>query len=368
MKIEKVSLYNYRNFEKEEVLLHPEVNVLRGKNAQGKTNFLEAIYLFSTGKSYRAAGEKELIRFDCDRFKLCMDFYIGQTPYHGVYSVSRDEKRDVSFNHVPVTKQFLLSEHFKTVLFCPEELEIIKGEKELRRALLDEAICLLRPHYAKIMKDYQKCVRQKNRLLRTAAFLGDSRVLDVWNQHMAEYGARCMMHRGSFTRLLESYSAPYMEELTGGKEQLSLRYLPSFVSDNTDDVAYLKERFYETLCRIKQAEIERGQALSGPHRDDLEFLINGKNARLFSSQGQQRSIILCIKLAMADIVKDRTGYFPVLLLDDIMSELDKKRQSFLTEKIKGKQTVITCTGAGGLRKSKHVSFFTVEQGKIIKDE
>ena len=185
---------------------------------------------------------------------------------------------------------------------------------------------------------------------------------------MAEYGARCILYRGSFTKLLEAYSRPYMEELTNGYETLSIRYLPSLSVNDTEDVEYLQKRFYETLCHKKKLELERGQAMIGPHRDDFEFLINEKSARLFASQGQQRSVILCIKLAMADIIKDRTGFLPVLLMDDILSELDKKRQSFLTDKIKGKQTIITCTSIGGLRKSKHASFFTVEQGHILKDE
>lgn len=368
MKIEQITLRNYRNFENETVTLNPEVNVFRGENAQGKTNFLEALYLFSNAASYRAATEKELIRFGCDFFRLSMDFSVNDASCHGEYRVDSEGKREVSFNGIPVKKTSLLSEHFKTVLFCPEELEIIKGEKELRRNLLDDSICLLKPNYAKILRDYNKCIRQKNTLLKKSSFGSDFTMLDVWNQRLSEYAARLVMNRGSFTRLLEKYSMPYMDELTEGKERLSLCYLPSLTVKNTDDIEYVKNCFLEKAERLKMAEIERGQSLVGPHRDDLEFDINGKNAKFFGSQGQQRSVILCLKLALTEIIKDRTGVYPVVLLDDIMSELDKSRQSFLTEKIKGKQTVITCTGINRLRKSKRVTFFSVKNGTIKKEE
>lgn len=368
MKIEKIKLFNYRNFEDEEILLNPEVNVIRGKNAQGKTNFLEALYLFSKGKSYRPAGDKELIKFGCDYFSLDMDFVNENYNYHGFMKVDKEGKKEISFNKIQLKRNALLSEYFKTVLFCPEEIEIIKGEKELRRNFLDDSISVLRPNYVKILRDYNKCLKQKNTLLKKGNINEISSMLDIWNMRLTEYGARLFMYRGSFISLLEKYASEKLEELTEEKENLKIKYVPSVHLKDINDVEKIKNDFKEKLDRLKNAEIERGQALTGPHRDDAEFLINGKNVKLFGSQGQQRSVILCLKLAMTEIIKDRTGTFPVLLLDDIMSELDKKRQSYLTEKIKGKQTIITCTGTSGLRKSKRVSFFTVENGKIKKEE
>lgn len=367
MKIEKVKLFNYRNLKEEEVILNPLVNVFKGENAQGKTNFLESLYLFSNAKSFRAATEKDLIRFGCDSFKIEMDFLMGDMPYHGEYKFSIDEKREVKFNGIKVNKNSLLSEHFKTVLFCPEEIDVVKGEKELRRNLLDEAICVLKPNYAKILKDYNKCVKQKNMLLKSKDIRNNVTMIDIWNQRLSEYGARLIMYRGSFTRLLSNYSKVHMDELTEGKEELLINYDPFIKTDDPDNLEKNKELFLLSMEKMKHAEIERGQCLTGPHRDDIEFLINGKNVKLFGSQGQQRSSILCVKLAMTEIIKDRTGFYPVLLLDDILSELDKKRQNYLIEKIKGKQTIITCTGVSGLRRSKRVSFFSVENGKITKE-
>ena len=368
MKIEKVKLLNYRNFSEEEVYLNPEVNVLRGQNAQGKTNFLESVYLFSAAKSYRAASEKDLIKFGNESFKIEMDFLTGDMPCHGEYKFSESEKREVKFNGIKVSKNSLLSEHFRTVLFSPEEIDVVKGEKELRRNLIDDAICNLKPNYAKILKDYNKCVKQKNILLKKRDVRNYESMLDIWNLRLSEYGARLMMYRGSFTRLLSNYAKVHMDELTDGKEELFINYAPFINTENPDDVENNKNLFSESMEKYKRAEIERGQSLTGPHRDDIEFLINGKNVKLFGSQGQQRSCILCVKLAMTEIIKDRTGFYPVLLLDDILSELDKKRQSYLTEKIKGKQTIITCTGVSGLRKSKRVTFFTVENGNIKKEQ
>lgn len=368
MKIEKVKLFNYRNFSCEEVLLNPEVNVLRGENAQGKTNFLESLYLFSQAKSYRAATEKDLIKFGCEDFKIEIDFLTGDMPCHGEYKFSVSEKREVKFNGIKVSRNSLLSEHFKTVLFSPEEIDVIKGEKELRRNLLDDAICLLKPNYAKILKDYNKCIKQKNMLLKSKDIRNYISMIDVWNQRLSEYGARLIMYRGSFTRLLSDYAKIHMDLLTEGKEELVINYDPFIKTSDCFNIEKNKEFFIESMEKLKNAEIERGQALTGPHRDDIEFLINGNNVKLFGSQGQQRSCILCVKLAMTEIIKDRCGFYPVLLLDDILSELDKKRQYYLIEKIKGKQTIITCTGVSGLRKSKRVTFFTVKSGKINKEQ
>ncbi|MDO5478077.1 MAG: DNA replication/repair protein RecF [Clostridia bacterium] len=368
MKIEKVKLFNYRNFLSEEVLLNPEVNVFRGENAQGKTNFLESIYLFSAAKSYRAANEKDLIKFGCEDFKIEMDFLTGDMPVHGEYKFSENEKREVKFNGIKASKNSLLSEHFKTVLFSPEEIDVIKGEKELRRNLIDDAICNLKPNYAKILKDYNKCLKQKNILLKKRELKNFDSMLDIWNLRLSEYGSRLMMYRGSFARLLSEYAKVHMDELTDGKENLLINYIPFIEAENTDNIEENKKLFNESMEKYRRAEIERGQSLTGPQRDDIEFLINGNNVKLFGSQGQQRSCILCVKLAMTEIIKDRCGFYPVLLLDDILSELDKKRQSYMIEKIKGKQTIITCTGVSGLRRSKRVTFFTVKDGKITKEQ
>lgn len=364
MIIKKVKLQNFRNFIDEEIELNPEVNVIIGKNAQGKTNFLESLYLFSSAKTYRSATEKDLIRFGFDEFKITMDFESRENFYKGEYKFSVSEKRDVKYNGISVNKNTLLSEYFKTVLFCPEEMEMIKGEKELRRNFLDDAICVLKPNYAKILKDYNKCIKQKNTLLKKGNGSLISDMLDIWNQRLAEYGSRLMMYRGSYINLLEKYSESKMDELTEGKEKLNINYVPSLKVPDINNVNEIKDIFLEITRRNKREEIERGQSLIGPHRDDIEFDINNKNAKLFGSQGQQRSVILCTKLAMTEIIKDKIGEYPVLLFDDILSELDKKRQSYLVEKIKGKQTIITCTGASALRKSKRVSFYTVENGKF----
>lgn len=367
MKIERVKLFNFRNFCEQEIYFNPEVNVIRGKNAQGKTNLLEAIYIFSAGKSYRPASDRELIRFGCDFFSVSMDFKNGDLDYQGEYKVSAEGKKEISFNKIPLLKNSLLSDYFKTVLFSPEEIEIIKGEKERRRVFLDDSISVLKANYVKILKDYTKCVKQKNTLLKNGSREEINLMLDVWNQRLIEYGSRLFMYRGSFIKILSEYTEEKMNELTSGREKISLRYIPSVSLRDINNVEKIKEDFREKTERLKNAEIERMQALTGPHRDDVEILINGKNVKLYGSQGQQRSCILCLKLAMTEIIKDRTGSYPVLLLDDILSELDKKRQSYLTEKIKGKQTIITCTGTSGLRKGKRSDFFTVENG-IIKKE
>ncbi|MDP4134246.1 MAG: DNA replication and repair protein RecF, partial [Bacillota bacterium] len=190
--------------------------------------------------------------------------------------------------------------------------------------------------------------------------------IDIWNQRLCEYGARLVMYRDSFSKLLEKYCCQNMLDLTSGAERLEITYVPSVRYKDPLDIKDIKESFLKRMEELKTAELARGQALTGPHRDDLEFYINGNNAKVFASQGQQRSVVLCIKIAMVDIIKDRTGEYPVLLLDDIMSELDKSRQAYLTERIKGKQTIITCTETAHLRKSKRVSFFKVENGRFIE--
>ena len=254
-----------------------------------------------------------------------MDFINEDYSYNGEFKVTGDGKKEISFNKIPLSKNSLLSEYFKTVLFCPEEIEIIKGEKELRREFLDDSISVLRPNYVKILRDYNKCLKQKNTLLKKGSPREISMMIDIWNQRMTEYGSRLFMYRGSFIKMLEEYAKEKMEELTDGKEKLTIKYVPSVSLRDIKDVEKIKEDFREKTDRLKNAEIEKMQALTGPHKDDVEFLINKKNVKLFGSQGQQRSVIICLKLAMTEIIKDRTGSYPVLLLDDIMSELDKKK-------------------------------------------
>lgn len=367
MIIQDVFLLNYRNFKEQSVMLNPGINVLTGKNAQGKTNFLESIYLFSTGKSHRSNMDKELVMFGQEKSKVKMNFLNGDLLYHGEINLFEKGSKSIYFNGISVRRLADLPQYFKTVLFSPQELDIVKGAKEDRRRFLDSAICIFKPNYVNVLHNYQLCVKQKNKLLKLAETNKSLySMLDIWNTRLCEYGARLILYRSSFLSALNTYAKENMLDLTSGKEVLELSYLPSVSADEGDDLKTIEIKFMEKISCLDRAERAKLQALAGPHRDDIGFFINDKDAKSFGSQGQQRSVILCLKMALVDMIYDRTGQYPVLLLDDILSELDKSRQSYLLSKIKGKQTIITCTNTTGMRKNKNTSYYTVENGVVIK--
>ena len=359
MHIQKVVLRNFRNITAADLELAPGVNILYGENAQGKTNFLESVYFCATGRSHRASRYRDLIMLSKKEASIKIET-LGQ---NGVVDEIRmeikPEGKFSSVNGLPIRKLGELYGRLSVVVFSPEDLSLVKAGPSGRRRFLDMELCQLYPAYYHNLRMYHKILQQRNNLLRDIISNESLRdTFDVWDEQLVQYGNRIIQARRGFIGRLGRIAAENQRGITGGRENLEIIY--------ENDVE--ESEFLEGLKRKRGSDIMRGTTSLGIHRDDIEFRINGETGRSFASQGQQRTAVLAVKLAEIEIVHEEKGYPPVLLLDDVLSELDRGRQNYLLHSIEGLQAIITSTGAenagGGYLRKKGAKVFKVENGEI----
>ncbi len=343
MRIDYIELEGFRNYGKSSAELSPQVNIISGDNAQGKTNLLEAIYLICTGKSFRSRSDRELIGFSND---------IAFITAKGV-SENREKKIEIRFqrngrrmtrvNGVKLKSAGELSESFSSVLFCPEDLAIIREGASMRRRLMDMCISQLKPRYGAVLAEFNKAYEQKTRILRDSEEMPSLlSMLDEYDSHLAALSAELIHYRAHFIKRLSPEAAKIHGEFSGG-EELRIEYKTIKTID--DPLKPPKELFSMIMEHQKShraAEKASRLVLTGAHKDDLEIKINGRDARSYASQGQTRTAALSIKLAEREIHFSQRGEYPILLLDDVLSELDPGRQSFILNRIGGGQVFITC--------------------------
>ncbi len=362
MKVSKITLLKYRNYDTETVSFGENVNVIFGDNAQGKTNLLESIFLFSSGKSHRGAGDRELIKNGEEEAKIKLSYFSKEREEESEIFISQGHRKEIFRNGIKMNRKKDWLGKFESVLFYPEELLLIKEGPEIRRKYFDQAISLRRPVYDHYLSLYATVLKQKNNLLRKIEENEKLKTtLPVWNERMAEIGARIIFYRQSFIKKLAPLAEKFMQEITDGKEHISLSYETPFLYEETEKI---KEAFLKKLKEIENTEMAAKQSLVGPHRDDIKFTINGLSAKNYASQGQQRSIVLALKLAESEMIFEESGSYPVLLFDDILSELDQKRRAYLLQKMKGKQVIITCTDKEQVPEESDVTYFRAKEGKI----
>ena len=363
MIVKKLTACNFRNYKNETVFFGENTNIIFGKNAQGKTNLLEAIFLFSHGRSHRTKSDTEMIMFGADFMRLCLEFSDKNRDYKAILQLAKNGKKSITVNGVPITKLSMLMRYLNAVMFSPEDLQIIKGAPLLRRHFLDEAISQLHPIYLKRLISYHKNLAQKNNLLKKMRFSEKPQndMLDVWNEQLAEDGSFIMKYRADFIQKLNSFAAEIHKEICG--ENLNLLYTPSVDCDIMD-----KENFYKKLSSVSAREIENGASLYGIQRDEIRFFIGDKEIKNYASQGQQRTAVLSLKMAQMELIADIRGEYPVLLLDDIMSELDFSRRAYLAGRIKDKQVILTCTDLEDTESGSAADIFEVVSGQVTKRE
>ena len=327
-----------------EVALSPGVNVIWGENAQGKTNLLEAAAYLSSCRSHRARYDRELIQFGVDHAFLKGEVQSQGRDHTLEARLHRGERRQLFSNGVKLKTAGELGEIFNTILFCPEDLSLIREGAAERRRFLDDAICQLRPKYAMALAEYKRLYEEKTRILRDweeKPSLLDT--LDDFNLRMAQVGAVVVHYRAHFVKRLAALAPPIQSDFSGGREGLELRYeTVSTVTDPEAPPKAILEQLLDHQQSHRRAELDSRQCLSGPHKDDLAVEVDGRSARQFASQGQTRTAALSLKLACRELFREDTGEWPVLLLDDVLSELDQRRQSFVLERIDGGQVLITC--------------------------
>ncbi|MDD2956797.1 MAG: DNA replication/repair protein RecF [Oscillospiraceae bacterium] len=343
MRIDRLELQNFRNYRDQAVDFHPDCNVIFGENAQGKTNLLEAIVYLSCGRSPRARTDREMIRFDADCAGVNALVFAREREFRLRAALYRDRRRQLSVNQVAVKTSAALSEVYHTVFFCPEDLFLIREGAAARRRFMDTALCQLRPKYASALSAYNRAYDHKVRILRDSEERPDLlSALPEFNEQLVRCGAVLVYYRAQFAARLAEYAAVHHSQCSGGKEGLEIAY--QTVSAVTDPlkIDLVTQQLRAHMESHQTAERAARLCLSGPHKDDLLVSIDGRDARQFASQGQTRTAALSMKLAEREIYKNATGEYPVLLLDDVLSELDSKRQEFVLNRIAGGQVFITC--------------------------
>lgn len=372
MQCKRIEIENFRNIEQACVEFSPYVNLLIGDNAQGKTNLLEAISLMAIGKSFRGARDSDMIRFGNTSAKIALD-YADELRNMKISTVlSEGKKRKTEQNGLPVARMSELVGGLRVVLFCPEHLSLIKSGPELRRNFLDVAISQLKPVYMSALQRYNKILKERNRLLKNAADdLGVLKTLrdtiDIWSAQLAHEGATIARYRVRYVQMMNKAAAKIFEDMTGGDELPSFTYEGSCHMESDEsylNTALVEKSMYELLSNSHAREIGAGYTLWGPHRDDINITLNGACARLFASQGQQRSLALAMKLAEGEISKSSCGDYPVFLFDDVQSELDSHRRDYLVNRIRDKQVILTTCEPNEKERITDAHVIRVSKGKF----
>lgn len=361
MIVKGLNIENFRNIEQINIEPCENVNVIFGENAQGKTNIIEGIWLFTGCRSFRGAKDREMISFGKSKAKLSLDFFSDNRNQN--LSVEIEEKRKISLNGIDFSNPAKSIGNFSAVVFSPAHLSLIKDGPAERRKFLDTAISQLRPQYALYLTKYNRVITQRNALLKdinTNSALYD--MLDVFDEEAAMYAAKIAFYRKSYLEKLSDEVTEIYSGLSSGKEKFSLLYIQSEERENfTDKNAYL-----EKIKKARKNDIMTGTTSVGVHREDIEICINGNSARKYGSQGQQRSCVLALKLGEANMIKNTVSQQPVALLDDVMSELDISRQDYVLNHIKNWQVFITCCNVETIRNLKDGKSFHIKNGSVIK--
>ena len=370
MYCKKIKVCGFRNIEEAEVSFSEGVNILVGENAQGKTNLLEAVFYPSVGRSFRGAHTPEMIGFGKKTAEISIDFRDSKRDQNISVTIFRDKQRKIEKNGVKQDKLSDIVGSFRAVLFCPEHLSMIKDGPSGRRAYMDMAISRMYPMYMHSLQRYAYILKQRNALIKSA--YNDRSAFDTtvefWSDQLAKEAAVISDMRLRFIRRVSGHVADIFSEMTGEREIPTLRYDGSSGQNEEEylDREMTEKKYFSLLMSSHDREIALGATLYGIHKDDLDICLNGKSARIFASQGQQRSLALALKLAEGEICKEEFGDHPVFLFDDVLSELDETRRDYMQHKIHGKQVIITSCEAGSLSSIDGVKHIRVENGKYFE--
>ena len=333
MVIKKIYLENFRNYDNQEIILNDNINVFYGNNAQGKTNILEALYYSAIGRSFRTHKDTELIKMGCDTAKINIWYEKNNKDNEIEIGLNRVEKKTIKLNKIKVNKNSELLGNLNIVIFSPDDIIILKQAPQLRRKFLDILISQLKPNYVYVLSEYNKVLDQRNAVLKSKK----TDTIDIWNEQLANLAEKIYNYRKMYIDKLDEKMSIIHPMVTNAKENIKIVYKTKF--KNKDDFINLLENNF-------QFDLLRGYTSVGPHREDFEIFINDNLLNIYGSQGQHRTAILSLKIAEMEILKDETLENPILLLDDVTSELDLERIKLIFEKITDYQVFITCTDVG----------------------
>lgn len=367
MNIETLVLKNFRNYDNEVISFNNGINIIYGNNAQGKTNILEAIYISSTGKSHRTNNYNELIKYEKAGFELSLNSCIREKENDIKIKYYKEKGKFVEINGVKRNKISDILGNLNMILFSPESLEIVKGVPSERRKFLDILLCQTNKTYLYSLQQYNMLIKNKALALRknkTENKYND--IFPIWNDQIAKLGGKIIIYRLEAIKTINKFMKNEVEQISNGREKSTLFYKTFCEVNESCTEEYIVEKLNEKLYFGLKREIELSQCLYGPHRDDFEILLNDKNSRQYSSQGQQRTLALSLIISEVLYIEETKGEKPVLLLDDVMSELDIKRQEYLINGLYDVQTIITTTDNIPYKniKGRSVNHFYIEKGTI----
>ena len=370
MFIKSLELKNFRNYDNFKLSFDEKVNLILGNNAQGKTNLVESIYLSSFGKSFRTGSDYKLIKFGENeafvKVEAAKDSFDTEVEIIIKSKGSISTEKYIKKDRKNISRASELLSNILIVIFSPEDLKIVKDEPEKRRKFINRELCQISLSYYENFSAYRKILLHRNTYLKEPTINPD--VLDAWDIQMAKHGATIIKLREKYIEKIAKLSAEIHKGITGGEEELVIKYEPNLKIQ--PDLKSQEDRFFEFLKMSFNSDLKNKSTQVGPHRDDISFFVNGVDMRSFGSQGQQRTCALSLKLAELSLIKEDTGETPILILDDVMSELDQKRQEYLIETLKDNQLFITTTDMDKsiLSRIKRASVFHVEEGKVVKKE
>ncbi len=368
MFIKTLSVCDFRNYEKESIEFNNNNNIIIGNNAQGKTNIIESIYMTSLGKSFRTNKDIEMIKFDKDQSKIKAQVINKYNDEINIeIFINKKEKKMVKINGVKLNKTSEILKNIFIVIFSPEDLRIIKEGPEKRRKFIDRELCQIRPIYYHNLVKYRKILQQRNKMLKeTQIDKINNELFDVWDEQLVHYGTLVVKDRSIFINKINEISKKIHQDITNSKEIIDVIYEPN-INIMVDDQNY-KEKYFDLLKEKRKNDVIRKTTSVGPHKDDIKILINDIDARHYGSQGQQRTSALSLKLAEIKLIEEEIGEKPILLLDDVLSELDVNRQEYLINSLKELQTFITTTEVNHLVDKKIIDkqYYEVTEGQIKK--
>ncbi len=371
MYINKIKLENFRNLDDCELEISNGVNIIYGNNAQGKTNFLEAFWLFTGGHSFRGNKDFELIKLqngkNLKKASLKANFVSGERDQWAILNIEKGKRNSV-INGIEKKTGSALVGKICAVIFSPEHLSLIKDGPSNRRNFIDGAICQINPSYTKILYRYNRTLGQRNALLKeiakNPAFESS---LDVWDEYLIKYGMEIIKKRIKYIKSLSPFVLDIYKGISESKEELTINYSPLGISKELiENKEEIEKYYFESVKKARMSDIRQSVTSVGPHRDDINIYINDFLARTYGSQGQQRSAVLALKLGEADVLEKNIGEEPIILLDDVMSELDNFRQNYILNHLKKRQIFISCCNEESVNLLKEGKKFYVENGSIVK--
>ncbi|NLX63906.1 MAG: DNA replication/repair protein RecF [Clostridiaceae bacterium] len=368
MTIHELELNRFRNYKKESLTFGEGINILYGQNAQGKTNILEALYIASTGKSHRTNNYNDLIQRGQPGFEIKLKSKINDRENSIIIRYSKDKKKSAEINGIKRDKLSDILGTLNMILFSPETLEVVKGSPAIRRKFLDILLCQTNRQYLHLLRRYNSLIKNKSIALKKGKSEKKyEEIIPVWNEHISVYGGKIAYLRNSAINRLKKYMNEEIHKITGGAESSELVYKTFCETNEEKDEKYYENQLLKRLNEGMQKEISISQCIFGPHRDDFEILLNGMNSRQYCSQGQQRTLALSLILAELFYIEEIKGEKPVLLLDDVLSELDLKRQEYLLKGLSNVQTIITATDETRFisQDQRTIKKFFIENGKVM---